>query len=206
MSQYTAIFWDMGGVILTNAWGRNSRRRAAEKFGLDWEEFEDRHELVLHAFETGQVGLEEYLNRVIFYRQRSFTREDFKAYMYGESQPLDAGLSVLRRLAASKKYLVAALNNESLELNDYRIRTFRLRDSFAAFFSSCYLGERKPDAAIFRAALNITQRQPQECIFIDDRPLNIEAARVLGMQAVQCQDGAQLERELLALGITLAGA
>ena len=205
MDKITALFWDLGGVVLTNAWDRASRQRAAEKFHLDWDDFEDRHELLLHGFETGQVSLEEYLNRVIFYRPRPFSRDEFKQFMFGESQALPESLAVLCRLAATKQYLLATLNNESLELNEYRIASFKLRDYFQVFLSSCYLGVRKPDDGIYRLALHITQREPQECAFVDDRPLNLECAKELGMATIQFQDPAQLQDDLRRLGVAADG-
>ncbi len=203
MAEITTTFWDMGGVILTNAWDRAARQRAVAKFGLDGDDFEDRHELLLHAFETGETTLENYLDRVVFYRKRPFSRDDFKRFMFEQSQAAPEGLAVLGRAAAAGRYLIAALNNESLELNQYRIERFGLRKLFAVFFSSCYLGVRKPDAGIYKLALSITQRAPEECVFIDDRALNLECARELGMHAIQFQSAAQLERELASLGVAL---
>ena len=205
MDEVSALFWDMGGVILTNAWDRASRKRASEKFHLDWEDFEDRHELLLNAFETGQASLEEYLSRVVFYRARPFTREEFKQFMLEQSQPCAGSLAILAQLAARGRHLLASLNNESLELNDYRIEKFGLRDYFQAFLSSCYLGVRKPDDAIYRLALHITQRRPGECAFIDDRPLNLECAEELGMHTIHYQNPAQLREGLAQLGVSLDG-
>jgi putative hydrolase of the HAD superfamily len=205
VAKVSALFWDMGGVILTNAWDRSARRRAAEKYQLDWEDFEDRHELLLHAFETGEASLEEYLNRVVFYRQRPFTREEFKAFLFEQSKPCSEALALLGGVAAQKKYLLAALNNESLELNHYRIEKFRLRNYFEVFLSSCYLGVRKPGADIYRLALHITQREPGECLFIDDRSLNLECARELGMRTIHFQNSNQLREDLLRSGVSLDG-
>lgn len=205
MDKITALFWDLGGVVLTNAWDRASRQRAAEKFHLDWDDFEDRHELLLHGFETGQVPLEEYLNRVIFYRPRQFSREEFKEFMFGESQALPESLAVLAGLSATKQYLLAVLNNESLELNEYRIERFKLRDYFQVFLSSCYLGVRKPDDGIYRLALHISQREPRECIFVDDRALNLECAKDLGMKTIQFHDPAQLQDDLRRFGVMADG-
>jgi len=205
VAKISALFWDLGGVVLTNAWDRSSRIKAVEKFHLDRDDFEDRHELLLNAFETGQVTLEDYLNRVIFYRQRPFTREDFKEFMYGESQALADTPAILRQIVSLDQFLLAALNNESLELNEYRIQKFHLRDYFQVFMSSCYLGVRKPDEAIYRQVLHITQRRPEECIFIDDRSLNLECARELGMNTIQFKSPAQLIEDLARSGVTLDG-
>src|SRR5271170_6826605 len=162
MPEVRMLFWDNGGVILTNGWDRGSRRKAVEQFHLDAEDFEDRHELMLNAFETGEATLNEYLERTVFYRPRSFTIEQFKTFMFSQSQPLPESLDFLKLLARTRtrRCNMAALNNESREINEYRIAQFQLRDYFESFFSSCYLGVRKPDAEIYRLALEITQCKP----------------------------------------------
>jgi len=202
MAEVTTLFWDNGGVILTNGWDRGSRQKAVEKFGLDWADFEDRHELMLHAFECGEATLDEYIQRTVFYRGRAFTQQQFKQFMFEQSQALPEALAFAKKLAATKRQLNAALNNESLEINDYRIKTFGLRDCFEAFFSSCYLGVRKPDRGIFTLALKITQRDAAECVMIDDRGLNLECAREMGMKTILVKDLAQLRADLAKLGVT----
>ena len=205
MAEVSTLFWDNGGVILTNGWDRGSRRLAVEKFHLDFADFEDRHELMLDAFERGNASLDEYLQRTVFYRERPYTLEDFKKFMFDQSQALPESLAFLGELAATHRYMMAALNNESLEINEYRIRTFKLREYFGAFFSSCYLGVRKPDSGIYSLALKITQRDPGECVLIDDRGLNLECAREMGMHTVQFVNVAQLRDELAQLGIKTDG-
>jgi len=202
MTEVSTLFWDNGGVILTNGWDRGSRKLAVETFHLDFADFEDRHELMLNAFECGKATLDEYLQRTIFYRDRPFTVGDFKRFMFERSQALPEPLAFLGELAGKRRYLMAALNNESLEINEYRIRTFRLRDYFEAFFSSCYLGVRKPDRGIYSLALKITQREPAECVLIDDRGLNLECAREMGMHTIQFVNVPQLRTELAQLRIT----
>jgi putative hydrolase of the HAD superfamily len=205
MAGIEMLFWDNGGVILTNGWDRSSRRKAVEHFHLDWEDFADRHELMLNAFETGEATLDQYLQRTVFYRPRPFTIEEFKAFMFSQSQPLSESLDLLAQLARARRCSMAALNNESREINEYRIAQFRLHDYFEAFFSSCYLRLRKPDAQIYRRALEITQRKPGACVMIDDRDLNLECARELGMRTIQFQNAAQLRDDLARLGIIADG-
>lgn len=205
MAEVKMLFWDNGGVILTNGWDRGSRQKAVEHFHLDWEDFADRHELMLNAFETGQATLDSYLQRTVFYRPRSFTIQEFKAFMFAQSQPLPESLDFLKQLAHTRRCNMAALNNESREINEYRIAQFHLRDCFESFFSSCYLGVRKPDAEIYRLALEITQCNPDECAMIDDRGLNLECARELGMHVIQFQSVRQLRDDLARLGVTLDG-
>jgi len=199
MADVTTLFFDIGGVLLTNAWDRRSRRHCVQSFGLDWDEFQDRHEFVADAFETGHMTLDEYLERTLFYRERPFTRDDFAAGMQAESMALPGALEYAAEL--SDDYLLATLNNESRELNEYRIETFGLRDIFSVFLTSAYLGVKKPDEAIYRLALDITQRRPEESIFIDDRPLNLECASDLGLHTIAFESVDQLASELATLGI-----
>ncbi|HEY6442686.1 MAG TPA: HAD-IA family hydrolase [Candidatus Acidoferrales bacterium] len=205
MAKVTTLFWDNGGVILTNGWDRGSRQKAVAKFHLDWTDFEDRHELMLNAFECGQASLDEYLRRVVFYQERPFAPDEFRQFMFQQSQACPEALAFLGELARTRRYLNATLNNESLEINEYRIHTFHLRDYFEVFFSSCYLGARKPDRGIYSLALKITQREPGECVLIDDRGLNLECAQELGMHTIQFQNVNQLQTELARLGVS-AGA
>ncbi len=205
MPAVTTLFWDVGGVILSNGWDRPARRKATQQFGLDWEEYEDRHELASPAWETGQITLDEYMTRTVFYRSRPFTREDFKAFIFAQSRALPGPRTILEGLARSRRYLLATINNEPLELNLFRIEQFHLRREFAAFFSSCFVGIRKPDAAIYKLALEVTQRSGEECIFIDDRPLNLECACKLGMRTVVYQNPQQLRLELARNGVSLNG-
>jgi putative hydrolase of the HAD superfamily len=196
------VFWDNGGVILTNGWDRAGRKAACEQFHLDWEDFSDRHELMLNAFETGQISLDEYLQRVVFYRSRPFTKDDFRNFMFELSQPFPESLEFLGKLVGTGRYLMMSLNNESKEINEYRIQTFCMRNYFKAFLCSCYLGIRKPDPKIYRLALALTQRSADECVFVDDRGLNLEAARELGMHTVQFKSVAQLRADLARFGVT----
>ena len=203
MSTITTIFFDIGGVLLTDGWGHDSRRAAADHFGLDWEEFRDRHEKVAHAIETNRMTLDQYLDRAVFYRPRSFTREEFREFIFAQSQPKPESIEIAKRLAASKTFFMATINNEILELNSYRLEKFGLRAIFPVFFSSCFLGLRKPDEAIYRAVLQITQRNAGECIFIDDREVNLECPRETGFNTILFEGADQLRSQLHELGVTL---
>lgn len=201
MTIITTVFWDIGGVILTNGWDRESRRQAATAFQLDWEDFQDRHDLTFPAFDSGQITLNQYLDRTLFYRSHPFTREEFTAFMFAQSKEFTETRAILTKVARMGKYLVASINNEPLELNNYRIEAFNLRRDFVAFFSSCYLHARKPEETIFRIALEVTQRPAEQCVFIDDRSLNLESPRRLGINVIHHQGASQTLSELQTLGI-----
>jgi putative hydrolase of the HAD superfamily len=201
LSEIKALFWDVGGVLLTNAWDRTQREAVLEHFHLDREEFADRHELVVSSFERGKISLDQYLDRTVFYQPRPFSREEFKNFMFSLSQPNLEALAFAKRLADSSKYLMGTINNESRELNQYRIEKFGLRAIFKVFVSSCFVGLRKPEEGIYRLALDITQQIPDECCFIDDRALNLEMARRLGMHTIEMDHVQQLREDLQKLGV-----
>jgi putative hydrolase of the HAD superfamily len=199
--EITTLFWDVGGVMLSNGWDTPERAAAIRKFDLDAADFEARHEVENPAWECGQITLATYLERTVFYKPRTFTPDEFRDFMFARSQDLPEGHIVADEIARSSRYLMAVVNNESLDLNLYRIQKFGLRRSFPTFFSSCFVGARKPDRAIYRIALDVTQSEPGKCLFIDDRAANLETARQMGMHTIQFRDGAQLRRELGEQGI-----
>lgn len=202
MPEIAALFWDIGGVLLSNAWDRKERAKAFEHFQLDPEEFHSRHEMVVSSFERGKITLDEYLDRTVFYRPRPFTRDAFRSFIFELSQPLADRLPLAQALSNSGKYFMGTINNESRELNLYRIEKFGLRKIFRVFFSSCFVGLRKPERDIYRVALETTQFPANQCCFIDDRAINLEGAVQLGMHTVLAQSLEQLKTDLAKLGVT----
>ncbi|MFZ0318744.1 MAG: HAD family phosphatase [Candidatus Sulfotelmatobacter sp.] len=201
MPEIQAIFWDVGGVLLSNAWDHTERAAALEYFHLDEKEFHTRHETVVSPFERGEISLNEYLDRTVFYKDRPFTREEFRNYMFSLSKPMPDVLAFARDLAASGKYFMGTINNESRELNLLRIEKFGLRSIFRLFVSSCFVGLRKPESGIYLLAIEITQIDPKQCCFIDDRALNLECAAKLGMRTIQMQTLEQLREEVGKMGV-----
>jgi putative hydrolase of the HAD superfamily len=197
----THLFFDIGGVLGTNAWSSPQRRSAIERFGLDAAEFEQQHRDAVGTFEQGRMTLDEYLDATVFYRERGFSREAFVEFMLAESRPDEVTIALARQLGRSGKYRMMTINNESLELNLHRIQRFGLPDIFEAFFTSCWLGFTKPSRQIYEAALGISQASPERAVFIDDRSPNLTPARALGMQTIHCTTGDRLAGQLAALGV-----
>jgi len=196
LSEITAIFFDIGGVCLSNGWSDPERQQVVCALGLDFAAFERRHLQVIDAFDYGQISLKDYLDWTVFYKPRPFTPRDFFNEIGQTMAALPETLQIVGELRDTHHYLLATLNNEPREINEYRIQHFGLRDYFSAFFSSCYLGVKKPQLAIYQKALQITQRRPEECLFIDDVEVNVEAARSLGMHAIQFAKPGQLRQAL----------
>jgi putative hydrolase of the HAD superfamily len=201
MNEVAVLFWDLGGVVLSNGWDEHVRADAARRFSLDAADFEQRHHQAAGEFETGRITLDAYLDRTVFFRERNFSRDSFKEFIFAQSSEKTETRVLLDELTATRRYFLAALNNESAELNAYRIGRFNLLRNFSAFFTSCYLRALKPDPLIYKLALEITQRAPQECIFIDDRPENLEPAKALGMCAIRFESAGQLRTSLAEAGI-----
>jgi putative hydrolase of the HAD superfamily len=191
----THVFFDIGGVLGTNGWDREQRLRAIQHFALD-PEFESRHEELAGDWEIGRLTLAEYLESAVFFTPRSFTPDEFTTFMFAQSEPYADTIAVARRVAVRGDAVLMTLNNESDELNLHRIRTFGLRDIFSAFFSSCWLGVRKPSRTIFDRALNIAQVPASDVLFVDDREQNLVPARALGFETHHYTGATLLEREL----------
>jgi putative hydrolase of the HAD superfamily len=201
MLPFDVILFDVGGVLLTNGWDHRERAAAVAQFQLEPEPFEAHHLTVVDAWERGAIDVNAYLDAAVFYQPRPFSREDFFAFMLNQSQLLPNGaLGILRELAASKVCMLGALNNEARETNDYRFATFGLRQYFKVALSSCYVGLRKPDPAIYRRALDILGTPPARVLFIDDRPENAAAAADSGMHTICFEGEDALHRELRGLG------
>ncbi len=178
------VFFDIGGVLLTNGWGHESRQKAAEKFNLDYEEVDALHNFIFNIYEMGKITLDEYLDTVIFNHPRDFPREDFKEFMFSQSQELPQMLQWLKEWKKDSGFRIISLNNEGRELNEYRVKKFRLHACFDAFISSCEVKMRKPDPGIFQLAMGIAQAPPEQCIYFDDRIMLVHAAQKLGIRSM----------------------
>jgi putative hydrolase of the HAD superfamily len=202
MVPFDAVLFDLGGVLLTDSWDYPERWRAADHFHLDREQLDAGHHAFYIPWDIGKTSMVEYLNEVVFNEPRSFSQDEFIAFMMNESQLLPHGaMDILKEIAASGRYMVGSLNNEPRETNEYRLKTFGLRDYLEVAFSSCYLGVRKPEPAIFRMVLDVLGHPPQRVLFIDDRQPNIDAAAALGMHSIHFTGDDALRRELRQLNV-----
>ena len=200
MPDIALVLFDIGGVLGSNGWDREQRAAAIERFGLDAEDFQYRHEETVGALEAGQISLDEYLDVAVFCEARDFTRDEFRHFMFAQSEPWPDSIAVARDLARTGVRM-ATLNNESEELNEYRIDHFGLCDVFPTFFTSCWLGVRKPTHEIYARVLGMTQSEPGQTLFVDDRAQNLRPAAALGMNTIRYESAAQLRSGLEAHGL-----
>jgi putative hydrolase of the HAD superfamily len=202
MFPFDVILFDVGGVLLTNGWDHRERARVLDEFQLDVAQFESRHPAPYRAWESGAITVRAYLDATVFYEPRTFSHNDFFDAICAQSATLpDGALGILRELAASDRYLLGALNNEARETNDFRFQQFGLRKLFGLALSSCYLGLRKPDPAIYRRALDILGRPAERVLFIDDRVENVAGAEAAGMKALHFEGYEPLRDALDILGV-----
>jgi len=200
-TEITTLFLDVGGVLLTNGWDHHARRRAAKNFKLQWTEMEDRHSLVFETHEEGKITFEEYLGRVVFYKKRPFTRSQFRRFMFAQSKPYSEMLDLVAQLKVRHELKIAVVSNESREVNAYRIRKFKLDRFVDTFISSCFVHIRKPDADIFRLALDIAQAPAQQVVYIENTPMFVQIAQGLGIRSILHTDYKSTCAKLASFGL-----
>ena len=195
------LFLDIGGVLLTDGWQCDSRKLAAKAFRLDFSEMEERHHMVFDTYEEGKLTLEEYLAWVVFYKKRPFTRKKYQEFMFARSKPYPEMIELVRQLKAKYGLKIIVLSNEARELNAYRIHQFKLDEFVDAFVSSCFVHLRKPDADIFRLALDIAQTPAQQIVYIENTAMFVEIAESMGIQAILHKDCRSTRAQLLGFGL-----
>jgi putative hydrolase of the HAD superfamily len=197
----TALFLDIGGVLLTDGWDHHARKRAAKHFNLGWADLEERHSLNFDIFEAGKLTLKEYLNRVVFHQKRAFTRDQFRRFMFAQSKPCPQMMALVRNLKAKYALKIAVVSNEARELNDYRIRKFKLAGFVDFFISSCYVHVSKPDTDMFRLALDISQAPIRQIVYIDNTAMFVQIAEGMGIRSILHLDYRTTCAKLAALGL-----
>ncbi|MGA2881872.1 MAG: HAD family phosphatase [Bryobacteraceae bacterium] len=201
----STLFLDVGGVLLTNGWDHHARRRVAKNFKLDWAEMEERHNLNSATFEEGKLTLEEYLGRVVFYQKWPFTRAQFRRLMFAQSKPYPAMIELVAQLKVQHGLKIAVVSNESREVNAYRIRKFKLDRFVDSFVSSCFVHIRKPDADIFRLALDIAQAPARQVLYIENTPMFVQIAEGLGIRSILHTDYKSTCAKLTSFGFENEG-
>ena len=111
-------------------------------------------------------------------------------------------IELVRALKQRYCLKVAAVSNEGRELTLYRIRQFDLGEFIDFFISSSFVHYRKPDADIYRMALDVAHALPEQVAYVEDRPLFVQVARGLGIQGIMHRDLASTRAALAELGLT----
>ena len=195
------LFLDVGDVLLNNGFEHESRALAAKTFGLDLGEMNDRHHLIFSTYELGKITMEEYLSQVVFYRKRTFTRGQFRKFIFAQSKPYPDMIELICKLKTKYGLKIAAVSNEARELNSFRIRKFKLDRFVDIFISSCYVHISKPDADIFRLALDIARTPASQVAYIENMPLFVQVAEGLGIRGILHTDYKSTCAKLASFGL-----
>ncbi len=198
----TCLFLDIGGVLLTDGWGRHARERAAATFNRELAEMEERHRLIWDTYQMGRITLDRYLDRVIFCRKRPFTRAQFRQFIFDQSRPHSEMLDLITQLKRSHGLKIAVVSNEGRELNACRIRRFKLDKLVDCFISSCFVHRLKPDPDIFRLALDIAQVSVQQVVYIENTAMFVEIAEGLGIRGILHTDCRSTRLKLAEMGLS----
>jgi putative hydrolase of the HAD superfamily len=199
----TTLFLDIGGVMLSNGWGHVSRKLADETFHLNYDDMQSRHKLTMVTYELGKLTLAEYLKRVVFYEKRDFTLDQFRDFMFTQTTPHTDMIGFIKQLKEKYNLKIAVINNEGRELNDYRIKKFQLNSFVDFFISSCFVHLRKPDADIFRLALDIAQVKAEHAVYIEDLQLFVDVAMDLGIRSIRYKNYLSTKNALAEMGLTI---
>ena len=197
----TCMFLDIGSVLLTDGWGHHIRRRAATNFKLELADMEDRHHLTFDTYEEGKLTLEEYLGRVVFYQKRPFIQAQFRRFMFAQSKPCPEMIELVARLKVRHGLKITLVSNEGRELNAYRIRKFKLDGFVDSFISSCFVHVRKPDADIFRLALDIAQAPARQVVYMENTPMFVQIAEGSGIRSILHTDYRSTCAKLASFGL-----
>jgi len=200
----TCMFLDIGGVLLTNGWDRDARKRGAKEFNLELAEMEDRHHLTFDTYEAGKLTLQDYLSRVVFYKNRPFTQTQFRRFMFAQSKPYPEMIDLVTQLKVRHRLKIAVVSNEGRELNAFRIRKFELARFVDSFISSCFVHVRKPDADIFRLALDVAQVAAPQVVYVENTPMFVQVAESLGIRSILHTDYTSTCMKLASFGLQRA--
>jgi putative hydrolase of the HAD superfamily len=201
-SDIRLIISDFGGVICTfdyrifcDRLARRTGRTTDQVFAAAFGDHLQRE------FETGSVSGPEYHQAVMSRLRADVPYEEFFP-MYGDIfAEIPATCDLLRRLRT--RYLLYLLSDTNEIHFGYVRERLGLLRIFQEFIVSYQVGAMKPDPRIYQEALRRSDLPARSCVFVDDRPGNIEGATRVGMHAVLFQSPEQCAAELTRLGVAV---
>ena len=200
---HRVLFSDIGGVLGTNGWDGSVRETICAHFQLDSEEIAERHHLMFDSYERGHLTFEQYLRHVFFYEPRSFTLEAVRDLAYEQSVPWPENIAFFAKIKQINQLKLGLISNEGQGITEHRVEKFKLRELADFMLVSHFVHMRKPDPEIWKLALHLVQTEPQQCIYIDDRPMFADCAADLGFSAIHFQSLDQTAQALQAFGLAV---
>jgi putative hydrolase of the HAD superfamily len=207
MSEIRAVISDFGGVLTTPL--SQSFSAMQEESGIPVEALgsamakiaEDDGAHPLYELETGRLTETQFLDRLARELSAALHREvhlhGFAEAYFGQLDPNDELLEYMRSLRA-RGFRMAILTNNVREWEPLWRAMLPVDEIFDLVVDSGFVGMRKPDREIYELTLERLGLPAQECLFVDDTDVNVEAARELGMSAVHFLSNAQAIPEMEA--------
>ena len=110
-------------------------------------------------------------------------------------------IELIAQLKVLHGLMIVVVSNEGRELNAYRIQKFKLAEFVDSFISSSFVHIRKPDADIFRLALDIVQVPARQIVYIENTPMYVRLAESLGIRSILHTDYKSTRAQLASLGL-----
>ena len=110
-------------------------------------------------------------------------------------------IELVARLKIVHGLKIVVVSNEGRELNSHRIRRFNLDGFVDSFVSSCFVHVRKPDADLFRLALDIAQASARQVLYIENTPMFVQVAEGLGIRSILHTDYGSTRAKLASFGL-----
>lgn len=197
------VFVDIGGVLLSNSWDTKCVKDSVSFFGIEEEEVLFRHAEVASLYYCGKISLDEYIKYVIFFTERNFGCDEYKKFVFEQSQAFEEMIKYIKFLRGHFRLKIVTLNNEGRELNEFRIKKFKLHEFVDTFISSSYLKLCKPDPEFYKVALDISGSDPSEVLYIEERELMTAVAGKLGIKSILHSSYKGTRKEVEKLGFYL---
>ena len=187
------------GMVLSNAQEPAARQRLLEITGLAHAVFEEHYWRYRHAYDLGELNGMTYWQKILADTGVTLTSEQIENLVENDVlmwATLNEEMLAWAAALQDRGMLTAILSNMGEEMMRYVQQEFAWLQHFTQHTYSCALRIAKPDAAIYSYTCEKMGLAPEEALFLDDKPENVEAARSLGLHAVQFRNVPQLRMEL----------
>ena len=191
------IIFDLGQVLVKVLFPEFLQKFAAEFRINPSELMENRHNGAHIDFMVGKISPEEFHQQTCKHFNHEISVKQFKTLwlqMLGE-EIVDTGVIVNDLI--QKKYNLALLSNVDPWHFEYCEHKFPVLNKFTKKFLSYEMEMKKPDLAIYERVAKDLKAKPEECLFIDDMMENVDAAKLVGYDAIRFVDPDQLRTELV---------
>lgn len=198
-----AIIFDLGGVLITDVPLKQIAEESAQEFSLSVEKIH------AHLYPTehwnlltlGKITEDEYWESFLQAAMINVDKKYLKHKVRSSLRPLVHSTKIINLL--KDHYKLAVLSNHAKEWSEHMKQKFDLFKSFDPIIFSCDVGLRKPDPRIYEIALRRLKCDADECVLIDDKKRNVDAAEKLGIKGIVFEEYSKLVEGLSMVGVKI---